>query len=129
MQTDEEQFDYSSVDGNHAAVKARHKEIISEFRRQEDFREYEDKASDLVWKAEAKKLEEIRQAQLYGKMPRKRRKKASTVIGGPSTSKAMSFNQSLQIGDSSASSSEQRSRSQLPKCDAIYESDTEHFEK
>ena len=83
----------------------------------------------MVWKAEAKKLEEIRQAQLYGKMPRKRRKKASTVIGGPSTSKAMSFNQSLQIGDSSASSSEQRSRSQLPKCDAIYESDTEHFEK
>ena len=83
----------------------------------------------MVWKAEAKKLEEIRQAQLYGKMPRKRRKKASTAIGGPSTSKVMSFNQSLQIGDPRASSSEQRTRSQLPKCDAIYESDTEHFEK
>ena len=69
----------------------------------------------MVWKAEAKKLDEIRQAQLYGKMPRKRRKKATTVIGGPSTSKA--------------SSSEQRTRSQHPKCEAIYESDTEHFEK
>ena len=70
----------------------------------------------MVWKAEAKKLDEIRQAQLYGKMPRKRRKKTTTVIGGPSTSKA-------------ASSSEQRTRSQPPICEAIYESDTEHFEK
>ena len=70
----------------------------------------------MVWKAEAKKLDEIRQAQLYGKMPRKRRKKATTVIGGPLTSKA-------------ATSSEQRTRSQHPKCEAIYESDTEHFEK
>ena len=118
-----------SVDGDHAAVKARHKEIISEFRRNEDFREYEDKASDMVWKAEAKKLEEIQNAQHFGKMPRKRRKKASTVIGGPSTSKAMSFNQSLQIGGPRASSSEQRTRSQLPKCEAIYESDTEHYAK
>ena len=84
----------------------------------------------MVWKAEAKKLEEIRQAQLYGKMPRKRRrKKSSTTTGGPSTSKGMSSNQSLQNEDLRASSSEQRTRSQVSKCEAIYESDTEHFEK
>ena len=82
-----------------------------------------------MWKAERKKLEEIRQAELYGKMPRKRRKKSSSAIGGPSSSNAMSFNQSLQAEDPTASFSQVRTRSQVPKCDAIYESDTEHDAK
>ena len=52
---------------------------MSEIHQNDEFFEFEDGAAERVRKAEAKKVEELRQARLEGKMPRKRCKRQSRV--------------------------------------------------
>ena len=117
-------------------LKARHKAIISEIERNEDFREYEDGAAERVRKAELKKLEELRQAAINGKMPRKRRKRLPQM--GASTSSVNLQHKSPQMGDPSASPPELRRSSHgsfCPNFQTVYivsdddDNEAEHEEK